>query len=244
MLKNWLIFFLNLLVLAFLALPNLVAAQSAEIIKFEGTPSRITVGQTASITIQTTGMARCRFTSGGNYIPSYDSNKDFYTNTTLSTIAFTKVERINFGLTCDGMDSSTTGSSFTLEVLPADPGDGDGDGPVDTGDDDDTLPPSGGGTTNTGALKCAKSDELCNPLPVNSVVALVFQLLRSVLLILGGLTVAVIVYGGFQMVISTGNPEAIKTAKATITWAILGLVVALLSYSIVGIVQSLLEVSG
>jgi hypothetical protein len=52
------------------------------------------------------------------------------------------------------------------------------------------------------------------------------------------------VYGGFQMVISSGNPDALKTAKATITWAILGLVVALLSYSIVGIVQSLLEVSG
>ena len=45
------------------------------------------------------------------------------------------------------------------------------------------------------------------------------------------------------MVISSGDEEAYTKAKKTITWAVLGLAVALLSFSIVAIVEDLLQVN-
>jgi uncharacterized membrane protein YjfL (UPF0719 family) len=41
---------------------------------------------------------------------------------------------------------------------------------------------------------------------------------------------------------SQGNEEAVSAAKKTITWAVIGLVIALLSFSIVAIVQNLLGI--
>lgn len=52
--------------------------------------------------------------------------------------------------------------------------------------------------------------------------------------------VIAIIFAGFRMVIAAGNEEAITQAKKAITWAILGLVVALLSFSIVAIVQNII----
>jgi hypothetical protein len=49
-----------------------------------------------------------------------------------------------------------------------------------------------------------------------------------------------IVIGGFRMVVSQGNEHGVGQAKKTITWAIVGLIVAVMAYSIVAIVQSLL----
>jgi hypothetical protein len=62
------------------------------------------------------------------------------------------------------------------------------------------------------------------------------------LLVIGALTVAVIIYGGFQMVLSRGNESAITEAKRTLTYAIAGLLVAVLAFSIVGIIQNIIGV--
>ena len=43
------------------------------------------------------------------------------------------------------------------------------------------------------------------------------------------------------MITAAGNEEALTKAKKTIVWAILGLVLALLSFSIIAIVQDLLQ---
>lgn len=40
------------------------------------------------------------------------------------------------------------------------------------------------------------------------------------------------ILGGFQLLISAGNPERIKKAKDTLVWATLGILVITLSYSI------------
>ena len=53
--------------------------------------------------------------------------------------------------------------------------------------------------------------------------------------------VIVIIIAGFRMAASGGNPDNIKKAKQTIIWAIIGLVVAFMSFAIVQIVQSLLQ---
>lgn len=53
-----------------------------------------------------------------------------------------------------------------------------------------------------------------------------------------------VVWGGVRMMLSFGNPEAVKEGKSTITNALLGLVLVLLSYLIVGYVAELLLPGG
>lgn len=59
------------------------------------------------------------------------------------------------------------------------------------------------------------------------------------LALVGVTSVIFIIVGGFQMHVALGNEEAIKKAKTTITWAVVGLVFAILSVSIVNIVSNL-----
>jgi uncharacterized membrane-anchored protein len=47
--------------------------------------------------------------------------------------------------------------------------------------------------------------------------------------IVGGLSVLFIVYGGFLYVTSSGNQQKVETAKKTLTYAILGLVLVVLA---------------
>jgi len=56
--------------------------------------------------------------------------------------------------------------------------------------------------------------------------------------VLGIVTVAVIILGGVQYTLSTGDPGKIKKAKDTILYGIIGLVVAILAYAIVNFVLS------
>jgi hypothetical protein len=51
--------------------------------------------------------------------------------------------------------------------------------------------------------------------------------------LVGGLAVVFIIVGGLQMVLSAGNPKQVQTAKQTITYAVIGVVVAIMSYAIV-----------
>lgn len=66
---------------------------------------------------------------------------------------------------------------------------------------------------------------------------------RVIVVILGLIIIAavvVIIVAGFKMVLSGGNPEQIKNAKKSIIWAIVGLVVAFMSFAIVSLIQKLL----
>jgi hypothetical protein len=53
------------------------------------------------------------------------------------------------------------------------------------------------------------------------------------LILAAGVAIIYIIIGGYQYALSFGNPEAIEKAKGTITWAIIGLVVALASVLII-----------
>jgi hypothetical protein len=94
---------------------------------------------------------------------------------------------------------------------------------------------AGGGTVDT-SLK----ETLFNPLPSDSLTGTLLGIAKGFLAIVGLWGVVFVMIGGFKMVIANGNEEAITAAKKTITWAVLGVVVALLSFSIIAIVQNLL----
>jgi hypothetical protein len=53
------------------------------------------------------------------------------------------------------------------------------------------------------------------------------------LLLLGGLAVVFLVYGGLQYILSAGNPARMKQARETILYAVVGVVVAGSAYGII-----------
>lgn len=99
--------------------------------------------------------------------------------------------------------------------------------------------PNGSQTPGQGSA----NDKLINPLPTDNLLATFLNIAKGFLAGIAIWAVIFIIVGGFRMVVAAGNEEAITVAKKTITWAILGLVIALLSFSIVAIVQNLLNVN-
>lgn len=97
-------------------------------------------------------------------------------------------------------------------------------------------PPDGGGKAPDTSL----TEVLFNPLPVDSLTGVLLYIMRWFLAIVALWGVTFIVIGGFKLVMAQGNEEAYLAAKKTITWAILGVVVAMLSFSIIAIVQNLI----
>lgn len=61
------------------------------------------------------------------------------------------------------------------------------------------------------------------------------------LFILGAIAVIMIIVGGIRYVVSGGESSAVKGAKNTILYAVIGLVVAILAYAIVNFVIGLLR---
>jgi hypothetical protein len=55
----------------------------------------------------------------------------------------------------------------------------------------------------------------------------------------GALSVIFIIVGGFRYVVSAGNPKEVAQAKATITYAVVGLVIAILAIIIVKFVSGI-----
>ncbi len=88
------------------------------------------------------------------------------------------------------------------------------------------------------------SETICNPIPDKNVPDLLYRILKFILGLLAGVAILSIVIAGFRMVTSGGNEEAVKSARTAITWSIIGLVIALLAYSIVSIVVNVLLQKG
>ena len=65
----------------------------------------------------------------------------------------------------------------------------------------------------------------------------VFQTITNVLLyVLGAISVIMIIIGGLRYVISGGNSTNVTAAKNTILYAIVGIIIAVLSYAIINFV--------
>lgn len=57
--------------------------------------------------------------------------------------------------------------------------------------------------------------------------------------ITGGLALLFVIISGIQILTAYGNEEKIGEAKKTLTWALLGLLISILSYAIVQIIVSI-----
>lgn len=87
----------------------------------------------------------------------------------------------------------------------------------------------------------AQQPEFKNPLgsdrdPIETIDAFLVKVITWLLGISGGLAILAIIGGGVRMILSFGNDQSVAAAKGIITWAVLGLLVILLSYAILTIV--------
>ncbi len=62
------------------------------------------------------------------------------------------------------------------------------------------------------------------------------SVVNVLLFVIGGVSVIMIVVGGLRYVISNGESSAVSSAKNTILYAVVGLVIALFAYAIVNFV--------
>jgi hypothetical protein len=67
----------------------------------------------------------------------------------------------------------------------------------------------------------------------NSPFVLIGNVLQSVLTLMGAVAVIMIIYAGVTISASRGNEEAVKKGKKMITYAIMGLIIIIVSWSIV-----------
>ena len=63
-----------------------------------------------------------------------------------------------------------------------------------------------------------------------------FNLTYWLLIFSGVVALFLIIFGGFRFMTSGGDPKAVEGARKTIIWAIIGLVVVLLSFAIVAFI--------
>ncbi|MFC1750864.1 hypothetical protein ACFL2V_18890, partial [Pseudomonadota bacterium] len=61
---------------------------------------------------------------------------------------------------------------------------------------------------------------------------------QTVIAAAGGLAILFIIIGGVQLLTAYGSDEKVTNAKKTITFAIVGLLIAILSYAIVSIISA------
>ena len=92
-----------------------------------------------------------------------------------------------------------------------------------------------GGNTggNTGGQN---SGGVCGASQQDDFSKLMQNVINLLLLVLGMIAVIAIIIGGIRYTTSNGDPGQIKSAKDTILYAVIGLVVAIMAYAIVGFV--------
>lgn len=78
-----------------------------------------------------------------------------------------------------------------------------------------------------------------NPIGTNDFTTLVQNVLKWVLSVVGGVALLMLIYGGMLYISSAGDQKQAEQGKKVVTWTILGLVVILLSYSIMRVVNEI-----
>ncbi|HMR55613.1 MAG TPA: pilin [Candidatus Doudnabacteria bacterium] len=79
-----------------------------------------------------------------------------------------------------------------------------------------------------------------NPLEDDRPEEIIVRIINILLTIAGVLAVIFIIVGGLMMVTSAGNENRLKNGKQTLIYAVLGLILTLLSFSIVAIIQTII----
>ena len=83
--------------------------------------------------------------------------------------------------------------------------------------------------------------EIENPITATSVEAVINNVVKFVWRLALILAPLMIIIGAFYLITAAGDPEKIKIGKKIITWAIVGIVVVLLSTGVKSIIEEILS---
>lgn len=86
------------------------------------------------------------------------------------------------------------------------------------------------------ALAATKGAYLSNPLGTTNAPQLIGRIIKAALGVVGSVALLMFIYGGFMWLTSAGSPDRITKGKNVIVWAVIGLVVIFLSYTMVNFV--------
>lgn len=64
---------------------------------------------------------------------------------------------------------------------------------------------------------------------------------NALILVVGAVSVIMVIFGGLKFVVSMGHPKRVESARNTILYAIVGVVVAMCSYAVVNFVLGTLR---
>ena len=81
--------------------------------------------------------------------------------------------------------------------------------------------------------------ETCSTEEITGIFCIIGKLIFYLLLLVGAISLVMFVVGGLQYMASGGDEKALTTAKSTLTYAVLGLFIVLLSSVVVSTVLSL-----
>lgn len=95
---------------------------------------------------------------------------------------------------------------------------------------------TGNGLTVTGGASAAQGTEV--PTELTGTTGVITSIVNLLLFVAGAVAVVMIIIGGIRYVTSNGDQAHVKAAKDTIMYSIIGLVVAILAYAIVGFVTT------
>ncbi len=89
------------------------------------------------------------------------------------------------------------------------------------------------GQNNSGG---GDSSSICGAAKQDDAQDIIKNVINTILVVLGMIAVIMIIIGGIRYTTSNGDPSSIKGAKDTILYAVVGLVIAILSFAIVNFV--------
>ncbi len=99
-----------------------------------------------------------------------------------------------------------------------------------------TTTTTGNGLTVSGGANAAQGTEV--PTELTGTTGVITSIVNLLLFVAGAVAVVMIIIGGIRYVTSNGDQAHVKAAKDTIMYSIIGLVVAILAYAIVGFVTT------
>lgn len=85
----------------------------------------------------------------------------------------------------------------------------------------------------SGLIKTSTDKACVSACNLTTVPELVGRVTNALVYLVGALSIIMIVVGGIRYVISNGDPKKVADAKNTVTYAIVGIIVALLAFAIV-----------
>ena len=98
--------------------------------------------------------------------------------------------------------------------------------------------PSGSGSS----VSCGTDSQICNPISgVSNIQDLIVMIIKYLMGLIGILSVLMIMVGAYQLTFTGASPKSAENGKNTITYAIMGLVLSILAYSIVAVLEALIK---